>query len=211
MKKIFNIVIALMILISLSSCSSSKQTDFQKFVSCIYSSEEVITGYTEDKFIYDGDMLVYSNEATLTIERLEEQINTSYQQVEKELSSKGEGLVETTSSYTTQGTTKYQTINGKEYQTEYVVPTYFLIFVMSEDFLNEGYTLEVNGKNYNLTASVKNDKISSMFLNKSISTISEITISISIVDSKLQSFEAKYKSNTNLDVTIKTAYSYEAV
>ena len=209
MKKIIYLLTALVIMLSLSSCSKKdKRTDFEKFVSSIYESEETLLSYEDTQTIKDNNNLVYSNTTKLTIKRLEEQINTTYVQEIKQLSSKGEGLVTTTSSYTTKGDKKYQTINGKDYETDYVVPTYFLTFVMSEEFLEEGYTLTVDGKNYELSAKVKDEQISSMFLNKSLTTINDLSIKISIVNSKLKSFSAEYTNDSGFDVAINTTYKY---
>lgn len=212
MKKLIYVLTAFVILFSLASCSKKdKRTDFQKFVSSIYDSEEVLLSYEDVQTIKDNGNLVYSNTTKLTIKRLEEQINTSCVQEIKQLSSKGEGLVTSTSSYTTKGDKKYQTINGKDYETDYVVPTYFLTFVMSEEFLNEGYTLAVDGKDYELTATVKDEQISSMFLNKSLTTINDLAIKISVKNAKLQSFTADYKNDAGFDVSINTTYKYPVV
>lgn len=209
MKKFIYVLTALMIMISLSSCSKKdNRTDFEKFVSSIYESEETLLSYEDTQTIKDNNNLVYSNTTKLTIKRLEEQINTTCVQEIKQLSSKGEGLVTTTSSYTTKGDKKYQTINGKDYETDYVVPTYFLTFVMSEEFLEEGYTLTVDGKNYELSAQVKDEQISSLFLNKSLTTINDLSIKISIVNSKLKSFSAEYTNEAGFDVAINTTYKY---
>lgn len=211
MKKLICILTTLVIMISLSSCSKDNRTDFQKLVASIYDSEESLLSYEDTQVIKDNDTLVYSNYTKLTIKRLEEQINTNCTQEIKELSSKGEGLVTTTSSYTTKGDKKYQTINGKDYVTDYVVPTYFLTFVMSEEFLNDDYVLTVDKDDYELEATVKNEHISSMFLNKSLSTINDLSINISVVDNKLRSFNAEYTNASGFDVSINTTYKYPLV
>ena len=44
--------------------------------------------------------------------------------------------------------------------------------------IQSGYELNVNENNYELTATVENDKISSLFLNKSLGAVSNLTINI---------------------------------
>lgn len=221
MKKII-LILSMVICLSLCSCKKTPTvtptedpvtppvvlSDFQKITNIVYDSEEALDGYTECQTIKNNDVLVYSKDVVLSVSRTDSSVDTEYSETVKKLDSKGEGLLETKSSYKTIGTTKYQTINGKEYETTYEVPTYFLTFVISEEFLEEGYILEVNGNNYNLSGTVKSNQVSSMFLNKSFSTIGNLNILLKITDSKLTKFEVSYVSTTNLNVTITYEYTY---
>lgn len=212
MKKLICILFTLVIMISLSSCSKGdNRPNFQKLVSSIYESEEILSSFEDTQTIKDNGNLVYSSYTKLVIKRFEGQIDTKCVQEIKELSSKGEGLVTSTSSYTTKGNKKYQTINGKDYETDYTVPTYFLTFVMSEEFLNDDYILTVDGDDYCLEATVKNEQIGAMFINKSLSTINDLSIKISVIDSKLRSFEASYTNKSGFDVCINTTYKYPII
>ena len=87
--------------------------------------------------------------------------------VEKKLSTSGTSIYdEVSTKYHTVDNVKYTTINGATYENEYTVPTYYLTFVLSKDFLKEGYDLSINEENYTLKAEVLDNKISSLFLNK---------------------------------------------
>lgn len=179
--------------------------DLQKVISAIYNSEEVLTGFNEQYYIYDNETIVHSYNRVLTLER-GATINTNVVETIGKLSLSGNGLEETTVSYYTIGETKY---NENGTTTSYNVPTYFLTFVLAEEFLAEDYSLEINNENYTLSANVKNSYVSSLFINKSITGLASLEISISIVNSRLTSFEANYTFDNGLTAKTTINYNYQ--
>ena len=83
-----------------------------------------------------------------------------------------------------------------------------LTFVLSSEFLQEGYTFENNENNYKLVAKVIDNKIGSLFLNKSLGNLTNMTIEIVVENSKLVSFNASYTTTNGFDAQIQTTYSY---
>ncbi len=212
--KIISIVSLFVMVLTLSACSScenSKMTNFEKLVNNIYKSEEVIAGYNETDKIIDGDLETYIKNISFKVQR-GESVKTQVKISEKTLSMSGDAVYdEDEESYNTINNVKYTTINGITYENEYQVPTYFLTFVLSEDFLEENYELTKDGKNYSLKAKVLDSKISSLFLNKSLGAISNLNIEILIENDKLQSFKATYKTKNGFDASINIAYLYQNV
>ena len=184
--------------LSLAACSkkddSKKLTNFEKFANKIYESETLLVNY----------------EVSVEIERTEDSVNTTYEESVKQLSATGESdYTYTTDSYYTIGNKRFSELNGVTYENDYIVPTYFLSFVVSEEYFEEGFTLSIDDDNYSLTGTVKDDYISSFFLNKSLNTVSDLTVEIVVVDSKLESFDAEYTSTKSGNkVTINTTYGY---
>jgi hypothetical protein len=88
------------------------------------------------------------------------------------------------------------------------MPTYYLTFVLSEDFLEKGYTLTSEEDDYSLTAKVLDNKISSLFLNKSLGNINNMQIEIVVENDLLQSFKASFVTPNGFNATISTSYAY---
>lgn len=207
-KKILFIIPILALSLSLLSCRRDDRSDFQKLVQSIYDSEEVIAGFNETSIIKDKDLEVYNKNTEFKIAR-GKQTKSEVKIVEKKLSTSGDRLYdEVTTNYTTVDSKKFTIVNGITYQNEYTMPTYYLTFVLSEDFLEEGYELTSEDGDYTLKADVLDNKISSLFLNKSLSNVTDLSIEIVVDDNKLQSFKANYKSANGFDVEIYTTYNY---
>ena len=209
MKRRFLLIISLLLMsICLFSCKKDKLTDFQELVQIIYNSEANLSGYTESTLIKDNDFVLYSKDTDCLIQR-GKTVKTQVQQTEKILSSSGDRMYdETTSSYKTVGNVKYVEVDGNSYENDYTIPTYYLTFVLSEDFLKSGYELTVNENNYSLTANVHDEKISSLFLNKSLGAISNLKIAIVVENNLLISFKANYLTENGYAASIETTYSY---
>lgn len=207
--KISLIILALIMTLSLSACNKDKATDFEKLVKSIYSSEEIITGYSEISSIIDCELEIYYKNSNLKIDRGED-LKTEVEITEKKLSVSGDKTYEESSeSYKTINNVKYTTIDGTTYENEYQVPTYFLTFVLSEEFLEQDYELIKDKNDFNLKAKVIDNKISSLFLNKSLGAISNLSIEIIVKNNKLQTFNATYITKNGFNASIKTTYSYE--
>ncbi len=207
--KLLLVIPVLVLSLCLLACDKDpKLTDFQKFVSTIYDSEATITGYNEEACIIDGEMVVFSRITNFKLER-KESVKSEVTIVDKTLSTTGnEQYVEKVDSFTTVDNIKYTVVNGKTFENEYVMPTYYLTFMISEDYLEEGYELNINGSDYTLKAKVIDNKISSVFLNKSLGNIKGMDVEIVIKDGKLQTFNATYTTENNLKGSIKTSYLY---
>ncbi len=212
-KKLFIFPFLLVFLLLVASCGK-KKSDLQVVVESISSSEQLLTQYQEQDIIKDGDFVLYTKNITFEVERKEE-VKTRFDQTEETLNTNttdpSSSMVTTKTSYTTIGTKKYQIVNGSEQETGFVVPTYFLTFKLSSDYLEEGYKLEKNKKKYALTAKIKEDKIKEFFLDKNLSDINELSITINIENSKLANFEANYINKAGFLVSIAITYSYDAV
>lgn len=210
-KNIFKIsltIIMIILSLTLSACNKDETTDFEKLVKNIYSSEEVLTGYNEISSINDGELRIYYKNTNFKIERGED-VKTTVEIKEKTLSVSGDKVYEENSeSYTTVNNVKYTVVNGVTYENEYQIPSYFLTFVLSEEFLEENYELTKEGNNFKLKAKVLDNKISSLFLNKSLGAVSNLNIEIVIENNKLQSFNATYLTKNGFDASISTTYLY---
>ncbi len=207
-RKLLLIISVLMMSICLFSCKKDKLTDFESLVQIIYNSEANISGYTEETSIKNNDFVLYSKNTDCLIQR-GKTVKTQVQIDEKILSSSGERVYdETTTTYKTVGNVKYVEVDGNSYENDYTIPTYYLTFVLSEDFLKSGYELTVNDNNYKLTANVIDEKISSLFLNKSLGAVSNLTIEIIVENNFLISFKANYITENGYAASIETAYSY---
>ena len=103
---------------------------------------------------------------------------------------------------------KFTIVNGTTFQNEFTMPTYYLTFVLSEDFLEEGYTFTKEDNNYTLNAKVLDDKVSSLFLNKSLANVKNLSIEIIVNNGKLTVFNATYTSSNGFDCSISTSYVY---
>ena len=211
MKKILILIPILVMILYLGSCRKNDQMEFEDFVKAIYDSEQIIAGYNETNKIHDGDFEIYNKTTNFKIER-GENIKSEVKMVEKKLSTSGKDTYdETITKYTTVNNVKYTVINGKTYENEYEMPTYYLTFVLSKDFLQEDYTYTNDGDIYTLKAKVLDNKISSLFLNKSINSVKDLSIEIVVGSGKLKSFKANYTSTTGFDVSIDTEYLYASV
>jgi len=207
-KRIFLVLPLLLLSLCFLSCKKDELSDFQKLVESIYNSEEIIAGYNETNIMKDNDLEVYNKTTDFRIQR-GEKIKSDVTIVEKKLSSSGITMYdETTTSYTTIDNIKYTVVNGVTYENEYEMPTYYLTFVLSEEFLANGYQLSRNEDDLVLKANVLDNKISSLFLNKSVGNVSNLSIEIVINDSKLQTFKANYTSSNGFNVSIDTTYLY---
>ena len=166
MKKILIFIPILVMILYLGSCRKNDQISFEDFVQSIYDSEQVFAGYNETNKIYDGDFEIYNKTTNFKIER-GENIKSEVKMVEKKLSTSGkETYDETVTSYKTVNDVKYTVINGTTYENEYVMPTYYLTFVLSKDFLQDGYTFVTEEGTTTLNAKVLDNKVSSLFLKK---------------------------------------------
>lgn len=207
-KKILFIIPLLLLSFILLSCGNDNKTEFQKLVQSIYDSEAIIAGFNETSIMKDNGFEVYNKSTEFKIAR-GKQIKSEVKVVEKKLSTSGDKVYdETTTSYTTIDSKKFTLVNGVTYENDYTMPTYYLTFVLSQDFLEEGYTLTKEDNDYKLTAKVLDNKISSLFLNKSLSNVTNLSIEVIVDDGKLQSFKASYKSSNGFDVEIYTTYFY---
>lgn len=209
---ISSIVLALCLLstivtIIIVNKNKSKLSDFESLVQIVYDSEAKLAGYNETNIIYDGNLEVYKKDTEFIIQR-GTKVKSEVTITEKKLSTSGKDMYdETVTSYKTVGDTKYTEINGKVYQNPYTVPTYYLTFVISEEFF-ETYDLDKNDNNYKLKGVISNNKISSFFLNKSVNSITNLEVEITIENNLLKSFNANYTSTTGSTVEIKVVYSY---
>ncbi len=210
MKKLMIFLSVIMLSVFLLSCVDNK-SDFQKLVQSIYDSELVIAGYNEVDIIKDGEVEVYKKEMNFLIQR-GKNIRTEVDITENKLSTSGVNKYdETKTSYFTVDNVKYVELNGTTYENEYTVPTYFLTFVLSEDFLEKGYSLTVEDDNYTLSGKVLDNKISSLFLNKSVGSVSDLYIEIIVEEGKLKSFDSKYVTTNGFSSEISTDYFYGTV
>ncbi len=213
MKKYLLICLTMITLLSLLACKKDKTepelTDFEKLVNIVYASEEILAGYYEEDTIYDGEFLTYQKTIDLKLER-KDTVKTEVELVEKTLSASGINDFDTKkSTYTTDGDKKYEVVNGKTYESSYVVPTYFLTFVLSDSFLEEGYQLTVDKNNYTLNGKVQDTMVASLFLNKNISNVKDVKINLTVTDGKLATFKVEYISTkTGFVTTITTSYRY---
>lgn len=209
MKKRFILVVFTAVLVlMISSCGKNKLTDFEQFVNDIYASESVLAGYNETQVIKDEEFEVYHKDTYLKLVR-GEKIMSEVSVLEKKLSTSGNVMYdETLTKYKTIDNVKYTTVDGTTYENPYTVPTYYLTFVLSEEFLESGYSLNVDDATYTLTADVLDNKISSLFLNKSLGNITDMHIEIVVDGGKLKSFNASYLSPTGFTSEIETTYLY---
>lgn len=208
MKRFILVVFTAVLIFVISSCGKNKLTPFEKFVNDIYASESILAGYNEVQTIKDKDLEVYNKNTNMLLIR-GEKVRSEVSILEKKLSTSGSVLYdETLTEYKTVDDVKYTTVNGTTYENPYTVPTYYLTFVLSEDFLENGYTLNVEDKKYTLTADVLDEQISSLFLNKSLGNIKDMNIEIIVEDGKLKSFSANYVNPTGFISSIKTTYLY---
>lgn len=208
MKKLLLIISILLMSVTLFSCKKDKLTNFEELVQIIYKSEENLSGYTEVSSIKDNDFVLYRKDTNCLIQR-GKTVKTQVEINEKVLSSSGERVYdETTTTYKTVGNVKYVEVDGNSYENEYTIPTYYLTFVLTEEYLKSGYELNVNENNYELTATVENDKISSLFLNKSLGAVSNLTINILVEKGFLTKFTANYTTENGYAASIETTYSY---
>ena len=211
MKKILIFIPILVMILYLGSCRKNDQISFEDFVQSIYDSEQVFAGYNETNKIYDGDFEIYNKTTNFKIER-GENIKSEVKMVEKKLSTSGkETYDETVTSYKTVNDVKYTVINGTTYENEYVMPTYYLTFVLSKDFLQDGYTFVTEEGTTTLNAKVLDNKVSSLFLNKSVNSVKDLSIEIVVSNGSLKTFNAQYTSNTGFTVSIDTEYLYANV
>ena len=211
MKKILLLIPILGMLLYLGSCGKNDKMEFEDFVKAIYDSEQVIAGYNETNTILDGDFEVYNKTTNFKIER-GENVKSEVKIIEKKLSSSGKDTYdETETNYTTFNNTKYTVINGTKYENEYEMPTYYLTFVLSKEFLKDDYKFVQEEDTYTLTADVLDNKVSSLFLNKSLKSVKDLSIEIVVSEGNLRSFKANYKSTTGFDVKIDTEYLYANV
>jgi len=211
MKKILIFITVLVTSLYLASCRGNNQMDFKGFVKAIYNSEQIMAGYNESNIILDGDFEVYNKLTNFKISR-GENVKSEVKIVEKKLSTSGSQTYdETVTNYTTFNDKKYTVINGTTYENEYVMPTYYLTFVLSEEFLEEGYTFEGIDDTYTLSAKVLDNKVSSLFLNKSLKSVTDLEIEIIVSNGNLKSFKAFYTSTTGFNVKIETEYLYASV
>ena len=214
MKNKLLIIIPILILsLCLLSCKKNEEKDYKinDFVNYVYQSEEKLAGYYETNSIKDNGIEVYYKSTDLTVRR-KDMVRTDVSTYEKILSLTGGSLYdETYTSYKTIDNVMYTEVNGKVYESNYEVPTYFLTFVLSEEFLEEGYTITKEDDAFILSGNVLESKVSSLFINKSVNTVKGLSIKIVIKDDLLQSFNCTYVSTKGFDVEMNTKYYYGSV
>ncbi len=207
-KKLILLVLFAVCALVISSCNKNKLTNFEKFVNNIYNSELKLASYSEVSSINDNGTEVYNKSTLFKLTRGTKTV-TEVKTVEKKLSVSGTTMYdETTESYKTIDNIKYTIVNGTTFENAYTMPTYYLTFVLSEDFLQEGYTLTNDGSKVSLTAKVLDNKISSLFLNKSLGNINNMQIEIVVENDLLQSFKASFVTPNGFNATISTSYAY---
>ena len=207
-KKLLIVVFTACLIFVISSCGKNKLTGFDKLVNDIYASEAILAGYDEAQVIYDEDMEIYHKDTSFKLIR-NEKVISEVNILEKKLSTSGTSIYDIVSTkYRTIDNVKYTVVDGTTYENAYTVPTYYLTFVLSKDFLKEGYDLNIVDDTYTLKAQVLDNKISSLFLNKSLGNIYDMSIEIVVDGGKLKSFNASYKSPTGFDSEISTTYEY---
>ena len=210
LKKVFIFIPVLLASLCLLACSKETEITFGDVVNNIYQSEQIIAGYNEKNVINDGDFVVYSKETKFILQR-KDIVRSDVEIVEKKLSTSGQTQYdETITSYKTIDNIKYTEVNGKVYENEFTMPTYYLTFVLSEEFF-ESYDLRVDGNKCVLTGKILDNKVSSLFINKSVKTISGLNVEIIVEDSLLKSFSANYISTNGFNVEIETEYLYGSV
>ena len=206
--KLILLVLVAVCALVISSCNKNKLTDFEKFVNNIYNSELKLASYSEVSSINDNGTEVYNKSTLFKLTRGTKTV-TEVKTVEKKLSVSGTTMYdETTESYKTIDNIKYTIVNGTTFENAYTMPTYYLTFVLSEDFLQEGYTLTNDGSKVSLTAKVLDNKVSSLFLNKSLGNINNMQIEIVVENDLLQSFKASFVTPNGFNATISTSYAY---
>lgn len=192
---------------NLPSLEEDNRDDFEKLVSYIYESEESLAGYQEVNTMNDGEREVYKKETKFTIERATK-VKSEVQIKEKKLSTSGTATYdESYTSYKTIDDKLITEVNGNVFETSYQMPTYYLTFVLSKDFLESDYTLTADDNVIKLNAKVIDNKVSSFFLNKGID-ITGLSIEIIVEDEKLKTFNASYISTHGFEVSICTTYFY---
>ena len=207
-KKLITLVLLAVCALVISSCNKNKLSDFDNFVNNIYNSELKLASYSEVSSIKDKDIEVYNKNTLFKLTRGTKTV-TEVKTVEKKLSVSGTTMYdETTENYKTIDNVKYTIVNGNTFENAYTMPTYYLTFVLSKDFLQEGYSLVKDGTKYTLTAKVLDNKISSLFLNKSLGTINNMQIEIVVENDLLQSFTASFVTPNGFNATISTSYAY---
>lgn len=207
-KKLITLVLVAVCALVISSCNKNKLSDFDNFVNNIYNSELKLASYSEVSSIKDKDIEVYNKNTLFKLTRGTKTV-TEVKTVEKKLSVSGTTMYdETTENYKTIDNVKYTIVNGNTFENAYTMPTYYLTFVLSKDFLQEGYSLVKDGTKYTLIAKVLDNKISSLFLNKSLGTINNMQIEIVVENDLLQSFTASFVTPNGFNATISTSYAY---
>ncbi len=213
MKKRYLFVLLMTFLFVLAGCKKKpKQTELEKFINNIDASEEVLTGYEEKDKILDGEIEIYTKELSFKVERGEE-VKTEVHQSEQRLNSNIQStdlLVTTEYSYITIGNKKYELTNGGK-EVAYTIPTYYLTFMLSEEDLDDGYTLVSEGDTNILTSKIKEDRIKEFFLNKSNLSVQDLHIVIEVKNDKLVKMQANYTTANGFQAYIEFTYSYENV
>ncbi len=210
-KRLLLIVFTACLILVISSCGKKKLTGFDKLVNDIYASESILAGYSETQIIKDENMEIYHKDTDFKLIR-NDKVISEVNILEKKLSTSGTSMYdEVLTKYRTIDNIKYTTVDGATYENSYTVPTYYLTFVLSKDFLKEGYDLNITDETYTLKAEVLDNKISSLFLNKSLGNIYGMSIEIVVDGGKLRSFNANYKSTTGFDSVISTTYEYAEI
>ena len=210
-KRLLLIVFTTCLILVISSCGKKGLTGLDKLVNDIYASESILAGYNETQIIKDEEMEIYHKDTDFKLIR-NESVISEVNILEKKLSTSGTSMYdEVSTKYRTIDNVKYTIVDGATYENAYTVPTYYLTFVLSKDFLKEGYDLNINEDVYTLKAEVLDNKISSLFLNKSLGNIYDMDIEIVVDGGKLKSFKANYKSPTGFDSFISTTYEYAEI
>ena len=210
-KRLLLIVFTTCLILVISSCGKKGLTGLDKLVNDIYASESILAGYNETQIIKDEEMEIYHKDTDFKLIR-NESVISEVNILEKKLSTSGTSMYdEVSTKYRTIDNVKYTIVDGATYENAYIVPTYYLTFVLSKDFLKEGYDLNINEDVYTLKAEVLDNKISSLFLNKSLGNIYDMDIEIVVDGGKLKSFKANYKSPTGFDSFISTTYEYAEI
>ncbi len=211
MKKL-GVLLTLILCFTLVGCSSKKETTINTFIDNIYASNDSFTSYQESDVLLDNEVEVYHKDITFQIERGEE-IKTTFNQYEKKLSDdilSETNYDEKTTSYYTIGNHKYDTTYGLNTESSYPIPSYFFTFNIKEDYLTE-HKLTKDGKTITLNANVKNESVNDFFVTFGIESITDVVIEVKVVDKKLSSMNAQYKTTTGFVGNVNITYGYDKV
>lgn len=200
-------------LFSLASCGKAeKKNDFESFVDCIYDSEAKMLGYQEHDELKMEDVTLYTKDLSFKIIRgstVRTFTNVTTQTLSNKGGSDGYNYDIVTSSYKTIGKTRYEEINGLTFEQTIDIPTYYLTFVMSNSFLEKGYSLVKADNDYTLTATVLNKNFDQLFIGQTFTNVESADIVVKVENKMLKSFDVKMTSNSGNDISIGFIYSID--
>lgn len=174
--------------------------DMSKFISCVFESEKTITGYNQVNKITGNNMVMYQKTIDYTIDRSTKTSSYSDEEQKVDLYSDDLGVTTSRTSYETSDNNKY--INGKLVDDNYKLPSFVLIFNLDDEYLSAPSITSTTTSD-TLNATIKNDKLSVFFLDKTFTNMKDVEVTIILENDKISSFYAKYNSNNRLnEITI---------